>query len=45
MLRALIGLAILGAALALGGCAGPCGGWIWDDWTGPKACHQQHIGQ
>jgi hypothetical protein len=43
--RALIGLAIVGAALALSGCAGPCG-WIWDDWFyPPKTCHQQHIGQ
>jgi hypothetical protein len=43
--RVLIALAIVGSALILSGCAGPCG-WIWDDWYHPaKTCHRQAIGQ
>jgi len=44
--RVLIALAIVGSALVLSGCAGPCG-WIWDDWFYPpaKTCHRQAIGQ
>jgi len=42
--RVLIALAMVGTALVLGGCAGPCG-WIWDDWFyPPKTCHRQAIG-
>jgi hypothetical protein len=43
--RVLIALAIVGSALVLTGCAGPCG-WIWDDWfSPPKSCHRQAIGR
>jgi hypothetical protein len=43
--RALIALTVLGTALVLSGCAGPCG-WIWGDWFYPsKTWHRQAIGQ